>query len=209
MRANVACSGYRDTRQLRVRNKSLAVIRKVLKNALPVETPSLALPVDLQARDAFFAYYITNTSKCWDFLKRYYHPTDSPYHLTLAIEAVSLAYLWHQVYSEAALATARERYILALRMTNKAVKSPKEAAKDTTLLASLLLDLFEKITNSEPRNKNLWRSHVDGALALVNLRGLERFQDPVEFQVLERLSTNYLVSCVASGSSVPNELITI
>lgn len=182
---------------------------KALKNAPSFEPQSLALSVDLQARDAFFAYYVTSTSKCWDFLKRFYHPTDTPDHLTLAIEAVSLAYLWHQVYSEAALANARKRYVLALRMTNKALKTSKDAAKDTTLLAVLLLDLFEKITDSRPQNNKSWKSHVDGALALVNVRGLEKFQDPTEFRVLVRLSTNYLISCVASASPVPDELIAI
>lgn len=165
---------------------------------------SLPLAIDMQARDAFFAYYIA--SKCWDFLKPYHHPTDSPEHLTLAIEAVSLAYLWHQVYSDAALATAREKYILALRMTTKALSSPKHATKDTTLMASLLLDLFEKITDSEPRNNESWTSHVDGALAIVKFRGLEQFQDPSEFKILVRLSIHYIVGCVASGSPVPDIL---
>ena len=183
-------------------------MRRALKNAPPFEPRSLPLSVDLRARDAFFAYYVTGTSKCWDFLKQYYHPTDSPDYLTLAIEAVSLAYLWHQVYYDAALATARERYISALRMMNKNLKSP-EATKDTTLLASLLLDLFEKITDSEPRNNKSWTSHVNGALALVRLRGLEQFQDPSEFRVLVRLNNHYIISCVVSGSLVPDELIAI
>jgi hypothetical protein len=94
-------------------------------------------------------------------------------------------------------------------MNNKALKFPEEAEKETTLLASLLLDLFEKITDSKPRNNKHWKSHVDGALALVSLRGLERFQNPVEFRVLVRLSTNYLISCVASATQVPDELIAI
>ena len=161
--------------------------------------------MDFQARDAFFAHYIA--SKCWDFLKPYYHPTNSPQYLTLAIEAVSLAYLWHQVYSDAALATARLKYVSALRMTNKTLKSTKkEATKDTVLMASLLLDLFEKITGSEPRNNRSWTSHVDGALALVNFRGLDHFQHPSEFSILVRLSLHYIVGCVASGAPVPHLL---
>ena len=196
------CSGYRDTQQLRIRIESQSVARKALKNAPHFEPQSLPLSIDLQARDAFFAHYVT--SKCWDFLKPYHHPTDSPEHLTLAIEAVSLAYLWHQVYSDAALATARERYISALRMTNKTLKSSKGATKNTTLMASLLLDLFEKITDSEAQNKS-WNSHVNGALALVKFRGLEQFQDHSEFTILARLSTHYIVSCVASDSSVPDK----
>lgn len=198
------CSGYRDTEQLRVWNESESVAQKALKSAPPSELKSLPLSIDLQARDAFFAYYIA--SRCWDFLKPYYHPTDSPEYLTLAIEAVSLAYLWHQVYSDAALATARRKYVSALRMTNKSLKSPKEARTDTVLMTSLLLDLFEKITDSEPRNKKSWTSHVNGALSLVSFRGLDQFQQPCEFSILVRLSTHYIVGCVASGSPVPDIL---
>lgn len=139
----------------------------------------------------------------------YYHPADCPAHLTLAIEAVSLAYLWHQTYSDAALTTARQRYIRALRITNKILESPKEAIKNTSLLATLLLDLFEKITGRQPLNSKSWTSHVNGALALVRLRGLEHFQDPAELHVLVRLNNHFLITCVASGSLVSNDLLAI
>ena len=158
----------------------------------------------MQARDAFFAHYIS--SKCWDFLKQYYHPANCPEYLTLAIEAVSLAYLWHQVYSDAALTTAREKYVLALRMTNKALKSSREAIKDTTLMAPLLLDLFEKITDSQPSKNKSWTSHVDGALALVKYRGFAYFEDPSRFGILVRINLHYIVGCVATGSPVPDIL---
>ncbi|KAF2494651.1 hypothetical protein BU16DRAFT_44664 [Lophium mytilinum] len=208
-RASVACSGYRDTQQLRIRDESLTVAKKVfvVQNAHPVKPQFLPLSIDLQAREAFFAFYVT--SKCWNFLRPYSHPTDSPEHLTLAIEAVSLAYLWHQVNSDTALANARERYVLALRMTTKILKSPKEATKEATLLASLLLDLFEKITDIEPRNTKSWTSHVDGALSLVKLRGLEQFQNRSDIDILLRLSSNSLMSCLCSDSPVPDELMAI
>ncbi len=201
------CSGYRDTQQIWIQNESQSVAKKALKLAPHFEPQPFPLSIDLHARDAFFAYYVV--SKCWDFLRPYYHPTDSPEHLTLAIEAASLAYLWHQLCSDAALETARKKYVLALRMTNKTLKSSEEATKVTTLMASLLLDLFEKITDSEPRNNNSWTSHVDGALALVKLRGLEQFQNPSEFTILVRLSTHYIVGCVVSGSPVPDILNSI
>ena len=203
------CSGYRDTQLLRIQNESQSVARRALRIATPFEPRSLPLSVDMHARYAFFAHYVTSPSKCWDFLERYYHPTDSPVHLTLAIDAVSLAYLWHKVYSDAALATARKRYISALRVINGALRSPEEAVKSTTLLASLLLDLFEKITDSESRNNKSWISHVIGALALVRFRGIERFQEPYEFRVLVRLNNHYLGSCVTSCSLVPDELAAV
>lgn len=208
-RAGVSCSGYRNTQHLRIQNESESVVKKSLKDLPSFVPKSLCLSLDSQARDAFFNYYASGNSIYWDFLKRHYCPTNSPGHLTLAIEAVSLAYLWHQVYSNATLAAAREKYISALWITNKALKSPKDAVKDATLLAALLLDLFEKIINSESSNVKSWTCHVDGALALVRLRGFEQFQDPFSIRVLVRLSSNYSISCIASGSQVPDEIFAI
>ena len=91
-------------------------------------------------------------------------------------------------------------------MTKKALKCPNEAAQDTTLLASLLLDLFERITDEEPENSKSWISHFNGAFALVRLRGLATFQNPSDLTTLARLSTNCVTSCIASGSQVPDEV---
>lgn len=211
VRAAVTCSGYRNVREIRFQDENHAVLKRALKNApnSVAHFYSPPLSIDLQARDVFFTHYVTSNGTCWDFLRRYYYPGDSPPHLTLAIEAVSLAYLWHQFYSEAALVIARERYILALRMTNKVLKFPNEAIKETTLLSSLLLDLFEKITGSKSRTDKSWTSHVSGAVALVKLRGLDQFRDPSEFRLLVRLTNHYLISCVASGLLVPEGLLSI
>jgi hypothetical protein len=178
-------------------------------NAPYFEPRSLRFSIDLRARDAFFAHRVTGTSKCWAFLKQYYNPADSPDYLTLAIDAVSLAYLWHEVRSDAVLTAARERYISALSKINKALKSRTEATQSTALLTSLLFDLFEKITYIAPQNARSWTSHINGGLALVSLRGYEQFQNPLDFSVLVRLSGHFLISCVASASPIPDELIAI
>lgn len=205
IRAHVACTGYRDTQQLRVRDESLAVRIKALSKYAPhLEPRSLPLSLDVQARDAFFAYYVTGTSKTWHFLKPFFDLTQSPEHLRLSIDAASLAYLSHQVHSDAAITAAREKYVSALRMTNKALESPEVVARNTTLLTSLLLDLFEKITNSESRHSKSWTGHAAGALALVKLRGLDQFQDPAALRVLVRLSTNFLIGCVARRAGCPS-----
>lgn len=203
----MACTGYRDTQQLRVRNESQDVRKKALLRKAAYSGPSsLALSLELQARHVFFTYYVTGFSKTRDFLKPFCKPTHSPEHLKLSIDAVSLAYLSHQAYSNVALSTAREKYVSALHMTNKALQSPEVAVKDSTLLASLLLDLFEKFTNGKSRHSESWKSHVKGALALVRLRDLEQFQDPSALRLLVRLSTNFLISSVATDTRVPDEV---
>ena len=170
---------------------------------------SLPFSFDLQAREAFFTYFAPSISKYWEFLKQYHYQAQSPYHLTLAIEAVSLAYLWHQVYSDAVLVAARERYVSALHVTNQFLKSSCVQGKDSTLMVALLLDLFEKITDSVPQTKKSWVCHIHGGLALVRLRGLEQFQDPFSIRLLVRLCSNYITSCIATGSPVLSKAIAI
>jgi hypothetical protein len=129
--------------------------------------------------------YVSGLQHSWDFLRDYYYPNAAPDHLTLTIDTVSLAFLTHQLYSDAALQAAREKYVTALQLTHKAIKCPKTAVKETTLFTSLLLDLFERITNNERKDVASWASHVNGVFALLKLRGLDHFEDcsPAELSV--------------------------
>lgn len=178
------------------------------KKAPPSGQALFGLPLSLeaQARDAFFMRYVCGTLTTWDFLKRYY-PANTAEHLAQSIDAASLAYLSHETHSETALALAREKYVSALRKTNKALQCPDLAAEQSTLLAALVLDLFEKITNADLSQGGAWKNHVNGALALVRLRGLDQFQKPSALKILVRLSTNFIITSVASGDPVPNEIV--
>jgi len=184
-------------KKIRIRNETVAVRRKVA--SLP---PSLNQPVDLRARDSFFAHHVLGNSKTWDFLEPYYDSSNTPDHLSYSIDAVSLAYLSHQANSDAVLASARQKYGMALTLTRKALQSSQCAAEDTILLTSLLLDMFEKITNTHPRNMGSWVSHLNGALTLVQMRGLDQLKDPASLRTLTRLSTNLLINCVATGMQI-------
>ena len=208
MRANFLCV-YRPIQQLRIENETHSVAQKV-KGTKIIASPKpkyFTQPLDLQARNAFFGYYVDGT--CWDFMRRYYHPIDCPGYLSSAVQAVGLAYLWHQVYSDTALADARECYVLALKETNKALNSSTERMKDSTLIAILLLDLFERITDCQLQTKSSWMSHVNGALAIVKLRGLKHFNGPFAYRILQRMSSNFMLGYVASSLPVPCEIIAI
>ncbi|MCJ1321744.1 hypothetical protein MMC15_007089 [Xylographa vitiligo] len=107
------------------------------------------------------------------------------------------------------LEQARQQYVKALSLTSSAIQDPNLAKKDSTILAILLLDLYEKITNKEPKFEGAWAAHLSGALTLVNLRGDQQFNDPSSLRMLMRLSTNLLISCVASDRVVSAELIAL
>lgn len=168
--------------------------------------PNLPLSLDKQAFDAFFSFYVSGCSKTWHFLVPYYDEMKTPAHLQESLKAVSLAFFAHQVHSDAAVASARQKYGSALSLTAKAIKDPVLALKDDTILSSILLDLFEKFTNTAPSDIATYTGHVQGALALVKLRGLQTFNDSAGARLLVRLATNLLISCVASATRAPEGL---
>lgn len=69
----------------------------------------------------------------------------------------------------------RRRYVSALRLIPDAIQDPSRASRDSALLAAMLIDLFEKMTNKEPQSKGAWMSHVNGAFTLVHLRSARQF----------------------------------
>ena len=209
VRARLTCSDYRDTDQLRIRDESKAVVRKALKRKAESLRYSITPTLEDRAKNAFFSHYVFNNSKTYDFLQALYSATSNEDHLSMSIDAASLAFLSHQERSHVASKRAREKYAAALRLTSTALQCQETVKRDTTLLAAMLLDLFEKITNHEPRSTQSWTSHVKGALALVEVRGHEQFQDPVSLRMLIRLSTNLLITCVASELPVPAALIAV
>jgi hypothetical protein len=79
--------------------------------------------------------------------------------------------------------------------------------KKSTLNAALLLDLFEKIDTrsivAQTGGVDSHRAHVNGALALVQLRGLSNFTDESSLNTLSRLIMNCTISCVSREETVP------
>ena len=160
-----------------------------------------------KARNAFFSRYVFGFSKTYDVLGSLYEQSPLDQHLAASVDAVSLAFFSFQFECNQASSIAREKYLCALPLLNKALKSIECATSDTTLLAVLLLDLFEKITNRNPRSTESWMSHVNGALALIDLRDNTQFRNYTGLRLLGRLSINLLISCLAANAPVPFALV--
>jgi hypothetical protein len=187
-----------------------------LKSNIPQKQPNKSfklahLPLDLQvqARELFFAYYIKDFSRNWDFLFPYFDSGFTPDHLSLSIDAVSLAFLSHHFISPSAQNLGCKKYVSALRKTNLALENTDIAREASTLDASLLLDLFEKLTKPAFASDETQRAHIDGALALVKLRGLENFTDIAGLRTLNRLSLNALICAISQQQSIPPEVFEV
>jgi hypothetical protein len=158
------------------------------------------------ARDFFFANYIYELQVTWAFLCPFSDPLLAPSYLALAIEAASLALLGYQCHSVAARSLSRQKYVAALRQTNEALRSPLHAKKETALIATMVLDLYEKITNCDVRTEETSIVHVQGSMTLVRLRGLPAFNNVTGIQILGRLLLNTTITCLQHNVSVPTEI---
>lgn len=203
------CSGYRDTQQLRIQDESQITKLKVLTRTSRIIPQTVTITIDCRARNAFFSHYVSGLLKTYDILHSLYEQSPVDRHLSASVDAVSLAFFSSQFDSTQASHSAREKYLYALPLVKNALQSPETATSDSTLLAVLLLDLFEKFTNNNPRSTDSWMSHVNGALALVKLRNHQQFQNYIGLRLSVRLSTNLLISCVAANTPVPSALISL
>ncbi|KAL8798812.1 MAG: hypothetical protein Q9182_006356 [Xanthomendoza sp. 2 TL-2023] len=209
-RAQLKCSGYRDINALRIKDESDAVKRRVhTRKSLKVVPESIVVSIRSQARDIFYHDYVVGFNKPFDFLQTFRSSTSRDEHLDRSVDAVSLAYLASQRHSVSAEKEARQNYISAINHTTVALQTFDQAKQDSTILAILLLDLYEKMTNKIATFGGGWAAHLSGALTLVQLRGNEQFNDPSVRRMLTRLGTNLLISCVASDTPVLPDLITL
>jgi hypothetical protein len=209
------CSGYRDTDAIRitdqtdfVRTKALArtTLAKPKQSRFPLKLRHLPQDLQVLGREMFFGYYVSDFSHTWDFVFSYQDPSTTPEHLSLGIDAVSLAFLSHQVSSPITKEMATRKYVEALRKINKIVQDPQSAAEISTFEAALLLDLFEKMMISASEANAARHAHVEGALALVKLRGITNFKKRSEVRALLGLSLNATICALSTGSAIPKEV---
>lgn len=232
-RAKLICHGYRDTEALRVADESSAVQRKIhnlssksdpkshsltsqlsearthIFNLTETIPQSMVIPTLNQATDLFYYNYVFGAFKPFEFLRTFYSSMPMDDHLTASMDAVALAYLDYQHHTPNAQIEARQHYVTALRLMNKAIQDPQLAMKDSTILAILLLDLYEKVATKESHYEGSWAAHLQGALTLAKMRGDEQFNDPIVLRILLRMCTNQIISCIATHRPVPEDVVTM
>jgi hypothetical protein len=139
-------------------------------------------------------------------LFKYHNSSDAPEHVTLSLDAVSLAFMAHNTASPSAADLGRRKYVSALRKINTELQHAESAKKASTFEGALLLDLYEKMTKSATAFNTGRNAHVEGALALVKLRGVEDFKDESEVKSMLGLSLNATVCSLAAGQRIPAQV---
>lgn len=124
--------------------------------------------------------------------------------LRSSANAASLAGLANSTKNHIIMAKARAAYGSALRMTNNALSVRKTAVKDSTLMSVIMLGLYESIAFPDSKSTQTWYKHVQGACALLVLRGTDQFKSNVARRIFHQFYGVTMLCSLESGEAVPD-----
>ena len=81
--------------------------------------------------------------------------------------------------------------------------------KDSTLLAIMLLSTFETVTGGRRRSLSAWRSHINGAAALIKERGLEQLASSGGVRMFMQATVNLMASHVELEIALPEHIMVL
>ena len=178
-----------------------------------VSSPTFSLMPNIEdlATGFFFSNYVIEvkgpTRGHLDHLHDIYNTYDMDENLLASMKAVGLAGYSHVTHSPQLMKGARRQYTKALRLTNEALASPTEAKKDSTLLAIMILGIFETVTGYNQKSFVAWSQHIKGAAALVSIRGTEQLRTPAGRRMFIQVCTNLLICCIQRRLPVPTHIL--
>jgi hypothetical protein len=191
-----------------------------LENAVP---PTISLAPECEAVPFFFKNFITlpqqaeSTRGYLEYLVPLYNRARPSSVLHLATTAVAMATCGQYPGRQQLLREAVSTYGKAIKKLNDDLKDPVMARSDETVLAILIFSLYEvsQVPNSLKHNYRAnelqtimstddtitaWGNHVDGAVALTKLRGMDQFNDPMShamFRAVRTMMVRTNVPCTA------------
>jgi hypothetical protein len=153
-------------------------------------------------------FFSSNSSKWlrnYDLVDELCMKGDEP--LLASIGAVGLASYANSVHGPHLLNLARMDYVKALQLTNAALRSPTEVRKDSTLFSVMILSIFEMVAGSNEHSLEAWTEHINGASALLKLRGPSQFRTRAGQQLFVMVTSNLMISCVQRTIPVPEHIV--
>ncbi|TAQ90657.1 hypothetical protein B7494_g1029 [Chlorociboria aeruginascens] len=123
--------------------------------------------------------------------------------LKCSIVAVGLAGLANVSRSPELLIRARRAYASTLQQINAALSSPTEAVKDEVIMSIMVASIFENTTTLRVNSLLSWNKHINGAAALLKLRGPAQLASPIGRTILLQVSYHLILLCIQRKTRVP------
>ncbi|KAK7180885.1 White-opaque regulator 1-like protein 1 [Paraphaeosphaeria sporulosa] len=181
--------------------------------------PTIVMAPEFEAIPFFFRNFITLPQEAesmrgyLELLIPLYNRAQPSSALHLATSAVALATCGNYPGRQHLLRDAATTYGKAIRKLNEDLKHPHLAKSDESVLATLLFSLYEvsRLITSARSSVTImstddtitaWGNHVDGAVALTKLRGMDQFDDPMSHDVFRAVRTMMITSCVQRSKPI-------
>ncbi|KAF1941733.1 hypothetical protein EJ02DRAFT_454849 [Clathrospora elynae] len=175
-----------------------------LENAIP---HTISLSPECEAVPFFFKNFITlpqqaeSTRGYLEYLVPLYNRARPSSVLHLATTAVAMATCGQYPGRQQLLREAVSTYGKAIKKLNDDLKDPVLSKSDETVLAILMFSLYETIMSTDD-TITAWGNHVDGAVALTKLRGMDQFNDPMSHAIFRAVRTMMITSCVQRSKPI-------
>ena len=180
---------------------SVAPIQMIERTSLATRNPSV--PLEDEATYYFFHNFGSadpnphNSNPYYYVLPTLYQQDSSFGVLPKIIDAIGLACISNRKRSPELMVAAGQKYARVLRTINASIQDSEKATTDQTLLAIMLLGLFEvshylkdnfpsplltaaqTVTCSNPESMRSWANHVNGAIAIARLRGTDQLRTKI------------------------------
>ncbi|KAH7176826.1 hypothetical protein EDB81DRAFT_50387 [Dactylonectria macrodidyma] len=169
----------------------------------------LSQPVNKLGVSFFFAKYTFNEApfggEYHDWLAQSYSEDGSVLHA--AIDAVGMSGVSNVSYAPRVASRSKERYAKAIAAVNTALRDPVQVVADSTLMAVILLGLYETVNFATSDRYSYWVAHVKGATALLELRGPKQFTRKLGGLLYILIRSQILSACLQQHMAVPHALV--
>ena len=187
-------------------------IENITHHANVANSPAVGLEPSLeeQGTNYFFANFVA--PKTQETSGPFYYLHDAVKDgiddlLKACIVATGLAGLSNVSKSRQLMGHARKEYTSALGYINAALASPTDTIKDSTLIGIIILAVYESTAGAWMLTLKAWTQHINGAAALVRLRGRSQFKTRVGRVIFLQATSHLLISCVQREMSIPHQII--
>ncbi|OQE38347.1 hypothetical protein PENCOP_c008G04528 [Penicillium coprophilum] len=102
---------------------------------------------------------------------------------------------------------AHREYGSALRLLNVALGDIEEAKTNQTLGAVIMLAVYEVITSRATKDIESWINHINGATALLDIRGTDQLKTNAGLRLFLHLRYQIIISCLQRDARVPESLL--
>lgn len=171
--------------------------------------PHLTPTIDERAVNFFFSNHVaaidTPSRGFIDHMQA--HPDyELGENLMSSIKAVGLVGFSNVAKAPALLVEAKKQYLSAVRHLNAALQSPVEAKKDSTLMAVMILGIFETLVGRSENSLIAWAAHLNGASALMKIRGPEQLSTVAGRRLFGQITASLATSCLQQEIEMPEHI---